>query len=217
MAVSRKEKESFLGKNLFFLRKGKGKTLEEMAEMLELNSKSSYKAYEEERALPDIHKVMRLASYFDVAVADLIYRDLSLEKQIASQEPRKMHIIQKVPFAAAAGYARGFESDDFLVSLDTLQIPFEPYGIARGFEIAGDSMEPEIADRSVVVGIKVSNDAIKDNKAYIVVTRDGLQCKRVRPDDEGNYVYLISANSKYHPKHVRRDEIIEMWEVWKTL
>ena len=40
MAVPRKEKHSYIGQNLFFLRKQKGNTLEQMAELLFLKGKS---------------------------------------------------------------------------------------------------------------------------------------------------------------------------------
>lgn len=217
MVVSRKEKESFLGRNLFYLRKQKGQTLEEMADLLELNSKSSYKAYEEERALPDIHKVMRLASYFDIAVADLMYQDLARTKNDAVQQERRMYEIPKIPIAAAAGYARSFGEHDFVMSLDTIKIPFEPYGVARAFEIEGDSMEPEIEDGSMVIGIRVSNSTMRDNKSYVVVTTDGVQCKRIRVEERDDVIYLLSANTKYPPKHIDKEKVIEVWEVWKIM
>jgi transcriptional regulator with XRE-family HTH domain len=99
MVISRKEKASYLAKNLLILRKRKGMTLDKMAEMLSLNSKSSYKAYEEGRALPDIHKIMKLASFFDVSVADIVYQDLENSKN--KSEERKLFEVAKIPVEAA--------------------------------------------------------------------------------------------------------------------
>lgn len=217
MVISRKEKSSYLGKNLFFLRKQKGKTLEEMAEMLSLSGKSSYKAYEEDRALPDIHKLMKLASFFDVAVADLVYQDLENLKSKGKSEERRLFEVVKVPIAAAAGYARSFGDNSYIKKLKTIKIPYEPYGIARAFDIDGDSMEPEINNGATVIGIKIGSSEIKDNKSYIIVTTEGVQCKNVRVDDSSNIIYLISKNQKYAPKHVSKDDVMEMWEVWKAL
>jgi len=217
MVKSRKDKESFLGRNLLYLRKQKGRTMEEMANFLELSSKSSYKAYEEERALPDIHKVMQLASFFDVAVADLVYQDLANPIGQKNTQLQRTFEVAIVPVAAAAGYARGFGDNDYVMNLETIKIPFEPYGITRAFEIDGDSMEPEIQNGSTVIGVRVTNATIRDNKSYIVITHDGLQCKHVRIDEEGDFIYLISRNVKYPPKHIKKDEVKEMWEVWKTL
>lgn len=217
MVVSRKEKHSYIGKNLLFLRKQKGKTLEEMAQMLLLSGKSSYKAYEEDRALPDIHKLMKLASFFDIAVAELVYQDIENLKTKIKSEERRLFEIAKIPIAAAAGYARSFGDNNYIKKLKTIKIPFEPYGIARAFDIDGDSMEPEINNGATVIGIKIGNSEIRDNKSYIIVTTDGVQCKNVRIDKKSDIIYLISKNEKYAPKHVNKNDVIEMWEVWKTL
>jgi phage repressor protein C with HTH and peptisase S24 domain len=217
MVISRKEKESYLAKNLLLLRKLKGKTLEEMAEILSLRGKSSYKAYEEGRALPDIHKLMKLASFFDVAVADLVYQDLVNLKNKNKSEERRLFEVAKIPVSAAAGYARSFGDNNYIKELETIKIPYEPYGIARAFDINGDSMEPEINNGSTIIGIKISSSEIKDNKSYVIVTTDGVQCKKIRVDEASDFIYLISKNEKYPPKHVKKDDVLEIWEVWKTL
>jgi len=217
MVSTRKAKESYLAKNLFFLRRLKGLTLEEMAEMLSLSGKSSYKAYEENRALPDIHKLMKLASFFDVAVADMVYQDLENIKDKEKSVERKLFEVAKIPIAAAAGYARSFGDSNYIKELETIKIPFEPYGIARAFDVDGDSMEPEIDNGSTVVGIKISSSEIKDNKSYIIVTIDGVQCKNIRIDKASEFIYLLSKNEKYLPKHVRKEDVLEIWEVWKIL
>ena len=217
MVISRKEKKSYLAKNLLLLRKQKGMTLEEMAEMLSLGSKSSYRAYEEGRALPDIHKIMKLASFFDVAVADLVYQDLENLNNKNKSEERKLFEVSKIPVAAAAGYSRCFGDEKYINELEKIKIPYEPYGIARAFDIVGDSMEPEIMDGATIIGIKVGRSEIKDNKSYIIVTNDGVQCKKIRVDEASDILYLISKNEKYSPKHMDLEYIKEIWEVWKTL
>ncbi len=217
MVISRKEKESYLAKNLLLLRKKKGMTLEEMADLLSLSSKSSYKAYEEDRALPDIHKLMKLASFFDIAVADLVYQDIDNLKSSIKSEERRLFEVAKIPISAAAGYARSFGDNNYINKLETIKIPYEPYGIARAFDVDGDSMEPDINDGATVIGIKIGSSEIKDNKSYIIVTTDGVQCKKIRVDKDSEFIYLISKNEKYPPKHVSKDDVIEIWEVWKTL
>lgn len=217
MVISRKEKKSYLAKNLLLLRKQKGMTLEEMAEMLSLGSKSSYKAYEEGRALPDIHKIMKLASFFDVAVADFVYQDIENLNNKDKSEERRLFEVSKIPVAAAAGYATCFGDEKYINELEKIKIPYEPYGIARAFDIVGDSMEPEIMNGATIIGIKIGSTEIKDNKSYVIVTNDGVQCKKIRVDEESGIIYLISKNEKYSPKHLSLDDIKEIWEVWKTL
>lgn len=217
MVISRKEKPSYLGKNLLFLRKQKGNTLEEMADLLSLKGKSSYKAYEEGRALPDIHKLMKLASYFNVSVEELVYRDIENLKIKNKTEEAIFFEVEKIPLSAAAGYAKSFGDIGYIKRLKKIKIPFKPYGIARAFDIDGDSMEPEIASGATVIGIKIGSSEIKDNKSYIIVTTEGVQCKNVRFEKEDDTLYLISRNEKYSPKHINKSDVIEMWEVWKTL
>jgi len=217
MVIHRKEKHSFLGKNLTYLRKLHSRTLEEMSAMLSLNSKSSYKAYEEDRALTDIHKVMKLATYFDVAVADLVYSDIEKINSYAKKTDSNSFMIEKVPVKAAAGYSKGFGDDTYIRKLKTISIPFRPYGIARAFEIDGDSMEPEIHSGSTVVGIKISASEIRSQKSYVIVTAEGVQCKSVIVDKSSGFLYMISKNPNYPPKHILMNDVMEMWEVWKIL
>src|SRR5688500_752481 len=121
-------RDSYLGKYYAFLRRPNEMTLDDLSLLLSLNSMSSYKAYAEEKALPDIHKLMKLAQFFDVGISELVYQDI---EHLPPQVSVRQYQIPKVPIAAAAGYARSFGDDNFLRSLDTIAIPFEPYGIAR--------------------------------------------------------------------------------------
>lgn len=216
MAVPRKERLSYIGKNLRYLRKQRGNTLEQMAEMLSLKGKSSYQAYEEDRALPDIHKIMKLASYYDLSVEELVYKDLESLGDVDTGKEIQLYPVEKIPVAARAGYAQGYGDIGYIRSLETINIPFKPYGPARAFEIDGDSMEPEISDGATVIGIKVSPAEVKNNKSYIVVTDDGVQCKGIS-FGEGDTVYLISRNLAHGIKHINKNDIREIWQVWQII
>lgn len=188
-----------------------------MSEMLSLSSKSSYKAYEEERALPDIHKLMKLAQFFDVGISELVYQDIEHLQRQEKAPIVKLYSIPKIPVAASAGYAKSFGDQNYIRTLNTISIPFEPPGNARAFDISGDSMEPEIQNGSTVIGVKLSRDEIRNNKPYIIVTSEGVQCKQIWADETSELLYLISINKKYAPKHVRKSEVMEVWNVWKVL
>lgn len=212
MVVSRKHKESFIAQNLLFLRKREEKTLEEMSDFLSLKSKSSYKAYEEGKAVPDIFKLMKLATFFDVSLENMVYKDIStLKPEKATTEI--LYEVEKIPVKAAAGYARSFGDNEYIDKLKTIKIPYKPYGIARAFEIDGDSMEPEIKNKTTVIGIKINARELKDRGIYIIVTDDGIQCKEIRKS--GDTIYLISKNENHPMKHIESGEVRELWEVWK--
>lgn len=61
-----------LAKNLKSLRKEKGLTLEFMSKKMGLSGKSSYYAYEEGRAEPQIKTLIKLAKFFKVTIDTLI-------------------------------------------------------------------------------------------------------------------------------------------------
>lgn len=66
----------FLKENLFFLRKGRKKTLKYMAAMLGLSGKTSYYAYEQGRAEPKIETLIKLSDFFNISIDKLIKTDL---------------------------------------------------------------------------------------------------------------------------------------------
>lgn len=215
MVAPRKDIPSFIPQNLLLLRSRKGYTLENMAEIVGVRGKTSYHAYEIGKALPDVFKLMKIAVHFDVSLEDLVYRDLSKNEKASENLNSKLYQVDFVPITAKAGYPSGFGDPEYLAELPTISVPFKPYGIARAFEIEGDSMEPDIEDEAIVVGIKVSSSEIRDRKVYIVVSSEGVQCKQIRTSE--NLVYLISTNQKYLPQHLNKSDVKEIWEVWKKI
>ena len=218
MVAPRKEKNqlTFLPKNLKFLRKKKDATLLELSKELLLKGKTSYLAYEEGRAVPDIFKLSKLATYFDVSLEELIYKDLTLVVDTPSVlNNENQYELEIVPFAAAAGYAKGFGDTD-VKELEKIKIPIKPpHGISRVFEINGDSMEPIIPNGSKVIAIRISVAEIRRSKQYIIVTYDGRQCKSNELSEDQKITYLISENKEHKMKHINTEDIKELWEVWK--
>ena len=215
MVISRKEKPSYIASNLRYLRNSVGCTLEDMVKVLSLKGKSSYNAYEKGRAIPDIFKLMHLANYFDVSIEDLVYKDLEKVSKKKESGDTDLYKIEVVPFLAAAGYGKGYSDEKWIEKLETIQTPYKPYGIARAFEIEGDSMEPDIHDHTIAIGIKIGKNEVKNNHTYIIVTEEGYFCKNVMLSEDAKTAYLISKNEKYKPKHIKAIEVKELWEIWK--
>lgn len=207
-----KEKEaisSFLAANIKHLRKQGGFTLEEMAEKLGLKGKTSFRAYEEGRALPNIHKLMSLASLFNVSLEDIIYKDLSIAQD---EVIRHSFDVELVPVKAAAGYTAGFSQERF-TDFQLIGIPYQPpAGIVRAFEIEGDSMIPMVQDKAIVVANKLSSlNEVQDKGIYIVVTKDeGIVLKAVTKME--NSLLLTSLNPNYMPYVVQGEDIHEVWK-----
>jgi phage repressor protein C with HTH and peptisase S24 domain len=130
--------------------------------------------------------------------------------------------IVMVAESAHAGYLDGFGNPEFIGELPTYSLPNLRNGIFRMFQVAGFSMLPTLHHHSVVVGQFVENwqDDIKDNRIYILVTKDhGIVVKRClnRLEKYGN-LYCKSDNRKEYPSfQLETKDIAEIWEVKTAL
>lgn len=208
------KKSNFIAKNLIYLRCLKESTLEEVSDFLGLSGKSSYRAYEQEEAVPGIHILLKLASYFDVSLDELVRIDLRKQSQNEPVVFSMKHEVPIIPMKARAGYISGFQDENFIDSLETITVPYKPYGIARAFQIEGDSMEPEVTDGAYVVGIKIDQNELQSGKNYVVVTEDGDVVYKTVMVNSDHTLTLISRNVKYSPKVVEGGNIKEMWRYY---
>ena len=209
------------GLNLKYLRKLRGWTQEEFANKLNIK-RSLIGAYEEERAEPRLEVLEIVAELFKLTLDELLLKDLSLSVQSGSYlQKRRMqkmgnqerNLIHSVPVKAAAGYLAGYADTEFIDELNTFTLPMLAGGNYRAFEIIGDSMLPTPSG-SIIVGEKIGAiDELKNNQAYIVVSRnEGIVYKRiVRNNKLKNKLSLVSDNPSYQPYQVNTEDILELW------
>lgn len=204
--------------NLKYLRKLRGWTQEEFAQKIGIK-RSLVGAYEEERAEPNYEVLETVSDLFKVSIDDLLRKDLSETKgsYLAKRRQMKMlaqaNVIHFVPVKAAAGYLNGYADPEFIDELNTFTLPMLSSGTYRAFEIVGDSMLPTPSG-SVIVGEKVNNfDDVKNNNAYIVVSKsEGVVYKRVMKSNRNkNKLTLMSDNPTYQPYEVRAEDVLEFW------
>jgi transcriptional regulator with XRE-family HTH domain len=211
--------QSFAGKNLKFLRKQQKMTQEEFA--MKLNIKRSLLgAYEEERAEPRIDVLEVLSDQLGISLDELLRRDLSevSGSYLVRRREQKMSsagtVIQFVPVKAAAGYLTGYADQEFIDELNTFTLPMLGAGNFRAFEIVGDSMLPTPSG-SIIVGEKVEgSQSIKDNQAYIVVSKnEGIVYKRiVRTQRSSKKLTLVSDNPVFQPYTINAEDVLELWQ-----
>jgi len=207
------------GQNLKYLRKLRGWTQEEFANKLGIK-RSLVGAYEEERADPRIDILEIVSEIFKLTLDELLLKDLSNTggSYLAKRRQQKMmsaerNLIHFVPVKAAAGYLAGYADTEFIDELNTFTLPMLSGGNYRAFEIIGDSMLPTPSG-SIIVGEKVDSlEDIKNNMAYIVVSRnEGIVYKRVVKNNKAkNKLTLISDNPQYQPYQVNADDVVELW------
>src|ERR1700739_4238678 len=208
------------GQNLKYLRKLRGWTQEEFSEKLGIK-RSLLGAYEEERADPRLEVLQEVAEIFKLSLDELLTRDLSNNagNYLAKRRMQKMmtaerNVIHFVPVKAAAGYLAGYADSEFIDELNTFTLPMLSGGNYRAFEIIGDSMLPTPSG-SIIVGEKVDNtEDVKNNQAYIVVSRnEGIVYKRIEKNNRNkNKLTLISDNPQFHPYQVNAEDIVELWQ-----
>ncbi len=207
------------GQNLKYLRKLRGWTQEEFANKLGIK-RSLIGAYEEERADPRIDILEIVSEIFKLTLDELLLKDLSNtgSSYLAKRRQQKMmnadrNLIHFVPVKAAAGYLAGYADTEFIDELNTFTLPMLAGGNYRAFEIIGDSMLPTPSG-SIIVGEKVDAlEDIKNNMAYIVVSRnEGIVYKRVVKNNKAkNKLTLVSDNPQYQPYQVNADDVVELW------
>ena len=209
------------GQNLKYLRKLRGWTQEEFSTKLGIK-RSLLGAYEEERADPRLDVLENVSQIFKVSLDELLLQDLGESKgssYLAKRRQLKMmsaerNLIHFVPVKAAAGYLAGYADTEFIDELNTFTLPMLTGGSYRAFEIIGDSMLPTPSG-SVIVGEKVENlDSVKNNAAYIVVSKnEGIVYKRVVKNNKNkNKLTLVSDNPAFQPYQVHSADVLEMWQ-----
>ncbi len=215
---------SFAGKNFKYLRKLRGWTQEDFANIVGIK-RSLVGAYEEERAEPRLEVVETVCSIFKLSLEDVLLKELADEGESYMAKRRKLKMgaersnIQFVPVKAAAGYLAGYNDPEFVDELNTFTLPMLGPGEYRAFEIIGDSMLPTPSG-SVIVGEKVENlEYVKSNQAYIVVSRtDGIVYKRIQKEPKlETTLTLVSDNPQYPPYTVKSEDIAEVWQAQMIL
>ena len=211
------------GLNLKYLRKLRGWTQEEFANKLNIK-RSLIGAYEEERADPRLDVLEIIADMFKLSLDELLLQDVSNTNNAGSsylmkRRQQKMmsadrNLIHFVPVKAAAGYLTSYADSEFIDELNTFTLPMLSGGNYRAFEIIGDSMLPTPSG-SIIVGEKIeSMDDVKNNSAYIVVSRnEGIVYKRIVKNNRSkSKVSLVSDNPTYQPYQVNSEDIVELWQ-----
>ena len=121
-----------------------------------------------------------------------------------------------VPIPAQAGYSLGHNEALYLQHLSNYRVPGFERGDFRAFEVAGDSMEPTINHRDVVIASRVEElRLLEPGEVYVIVTTESVMLKRIKDQVRSNdkEVVLYSDNSHRKPYYVETSDILELWRV----
>lgn len=209
--------------NLRQLRKRAGLTQGTLAEKLNLK-RAVIGAYEEGRAEPKIENLIKIASFFNKTVDELVGSIIDLDNP--NQKKDRLRIlaitvndqdrenIEVVGAKAQAGYLAGYSDPEYITSLPKMSVPYLKGGTYRAFEIEGDSMHPTLETGDMVICKFVENYTwIQDHAIYVVVSDEGIVVKRIKTHKSQNTLELISDNKYYPPYKVHLNTIREIWQV----
>ena len=124
--------------------------------------------------------------------------------------------LELVPIHARAGYAVQHNEAVFVQDLPRFRVPGFEHGKYRAFEVAGDSMEPTLNHRDIVICSYVDNwRLLVPDEMYVVVTTEAVMLKRIRQriTDLDSEVLLHSDNPHRRPCPLDAADITELWRV----
>lgn len=214
---------SYLSDNIKYLRSQKGFSQQKIADEL-IITRARYSKYEEGAAEPPLEILMRISHYFHVSIDLMISVDLRrvpMGELLKLEDNRILlpitvdrngdNFIEIIPHKAKAGYLVNYSDPEFIQSLQHISLPFLKEGKYRAFPIEGDSMPPH-QNGSFIIGSYIERlDEIKNNRTYVLLTKEGIVYKRVKRLANG-LLELSSDNSFYPSYQLDSTEIFEIWE-----
>lgn len=121
-----------------------------------------------------------------------------------------------VPVQAQAGYGLQYNEAVYLSDLPKYRIPGFEHGTYRAFEVAGDSMEPTLNHRDIVVASYVDNwRLLEPGDVYVVVTSESVMLKRIRERITAHDMTVMLYSDNHHRKPYPMDcaDISQLWRV----
>lgn len=144
----------------------------------------------------------------------------SMPKIISMNETKSRENMLLVNQKAAAGYPQNIGDPEWYHQLPAFEMPIPQFRNAtyRGFQVEGDSMEPNLHPEDWVLGKSVESlHQALNHKVYVFVLQDSVLVKKLHKHPNSNKISLISTNSYYPPYEVVASEIQEIWEVTSKL
>ncbi|MBC2840490.1 LexA family transcriptional regulator [Robiginitalea sp. SC105] len=117
---------------------------------------------------------------------------------------------------AAAGYPQNIQDSSWYRQLPAFDLPIPQFRNAtyRGFQVEGDSMQPNLKPGDWVLARAVENwNDVGPNRIYVVVLEDAVLVKKVEKLPGTGRFRLISLNESYAPYDISESQLQEVWEV----
>jgi phage repressor protein C with HTH and peptisase S24 domain len=131
-----------------------------------------------------------------------------------SDEP---YLVPYVDLPAQAGYTKAYQQIDFINTLK--RYPILPDVDATGaiwryFQVAGDSMEPEIMQNDILLCSQIPSEdwlELRPKHTHVIVTDENLWIKDVVVEKKQNELWLLSQNSAYEAFSIPISDVRQVW------
>ena len=200
------EQKNIFAKNLNYYLTISEKTQKEVADAIQV-SPQTFNTWCQGKALPRMGKVQKLADYFH------IQKSLLIDKHKSDQGSNKSEcsLSTLIPVYASVSAGTGAFADDANIE-SYIEIPkeWENHGDFFGLRVRGDSMEPEIKDRDIVIVKRIEVvEPDMDNKIVVaIINGDEGFVKRLAMYAEG--LSLVSNNTTYRPMYFSAEEVRQL-------
>ena len=166
----------------------------DLAYQLGRKSASSVSEWESGKYTPKIKVLSEIATIFDVDVDDLMHRDLSLAPTniIEIKETKNIPLIGSI---ACGDPILAEENISDYISFPSELLP--PSGRMFFLRASGNSMEPTIKDRSLVMIRKQSD--VENGEVAAVIFNNQTEATLKRVKRQGNNIILVADNPAYLP------------------
>ena len=189
------------------LRKLNNISQQKLASMLNVHQ-TAISQWETGRTSPDIQTANTMAKLFNVTLDYLLGSEVSTKSTPTSPKSRATRI--PVYGCVAAGIP--IEAIDNFDSTDPddweeIDEHMSKDGEYFALRIKGDSMEPKMSSRDVVI-VRKQPDAESGDIAIVCINGDEATCKKIKKTPEG--IMLISLNPAYEPMFYSKKQVKEL-------
>ncbi len=168
-------------------------------------SSSTISRWKNGHTFPDASEIMRISAIVGHPPS-WFFSDA--ESAILTSSPIENDDVTYVPVldvAAAAGDGVDNHSDEIIAylpfPLDFLRRRNINPDNVKAIRAYGDSMEPTIPDRALVI-IDVTKSDLRDGRIYALRAPDGLRLKRIQRQMDGSVVLISDNKDRYPPEHL---------------
>ena len=183
-------KRSYIGDRIKVLRKKNAFSQSLVAEKLFI-SQAAYSLIENSQNGIAVNHIINLSKLYNVTT-DYILKG---EKFLIKMDPTN-GFIPLIRAQAHAGFIKNFHEENSFEVSDWYRIPgFNPAIEQKLFEVTGESMSPTLLSGDIIIcQDQPKIDNILDGSLILLITENGILIKRIRLDNNKDYLLLESDN-----------------------